>query len=160
MRLPEFLRHALHERIDRVASSRPPDFIIGKPDDDYLRRWWIIPRNRFFNIYLHHFIRSDDDRALHDHPWWNASLLIVGEYTEHTIAAGGVSSHIVYRAGDIKLRGAKSAHRVELHAGPCWTIFITGPRLREWGFHCPAGWRPWHKFVASGKPGEIGPGCD
>jgi hypothetical protein len=139
---------------------RPPDFVIGKPGDDYLRRWWIIPRNRIFNIYLHEFLRSDDDRALHDHPWWNVSILLAGEYTEHTIAAGGVNLRKVFRAGDIKLRAARAAHRIELHAGPCWTLFITGPRLRDWGFHCPAGWRPWQQFVNSRNSGEIGPGCD
>ena len=26
-------------------------------------------RNKIFNIYLHQIIRSDDDRALHDHPY-------------------------------------------------------------------------------------------
>ena len=40
--------------------------VIGK---NYLSRWHIIPRNRYFNIYLHKFVGSDDDRALHDHPW-------------------------------------------------------------------------------------------
>jgi hypothetical protein len=52
----------------KIAGSRPPDFVIGG-DSPYMLRWWIIPRNKFFNIYLHRFLRSDDDRALHDHPW-------------------------------------------------------------------------------------------
>lgn len=160
MRLPEFLRAWLHERIDRIAVSRAPDFIIGGADDPYLRRWWVIPRNRYFNIYLHHFCRSDDDRALHDHPWWNCSILIAGAYTEHTIAAGGVNIRTVYSAGALKLRGAKSAHRVELHQGPCWTVFITGPILRRWGFHCPQGWRHWKQFVDGRDNGQIGRGCD
>jgi hypothetical protein len=160
MRLPERLRLFLRHRARLIMASRPPDFIVGAPGDDYLRRWWVIPRNRLFNVYLHLFMRSDDDRALHDHPWWNGSLLIAGEYTEHTIDAGGVNRRTIYRAGDIKLRGAKAAHRVELHDGPCLTLFITGPRVREWGFHCPAGWRPWQQFVNSRNAGEIGPGCE
>lgn len=160
MRLPEFIVRAARRRLDAVAQSRPPDFVIGKPGDDYLRRWWILPRNGLFNVYLHQFRRSDDDRALHDHPWWNASILLDGEYTEHTIAAGGVNIRKVYHAGDIKLRGARTAHRIELHDGPCWTLFVTGPRLRDWGFHCPAGWRPWQQFVNSRNAGEIGPGCE
>jgi hypothetical protein len=64
-----------------------------------MRRWWVIPRNKFFNIYLHHFLHSDDDRALHDHPWWNVSILLrSGSYVEHTIAAGGVG-----RAVDLRM---------------------------------------------------------
>ncbi|HWW46562.1 MAG TPA: hypothetical protein VNZ94_01830 [Xanthobacteraceae bacterium] len=160
MRLPEWLRRRLHERIERIASKRAPDFVIGGPEDPYLKRWWVIPRNRFFNVYLHHFLRSDDDRALHDHPWWNASILIVGGYVEHTINAGGVNVRTEYSAGAVKLRGARAAHRIELDRGPCWTIFITGPRLREWGFHCPHGWRPWQQFVSSKDAGEVGRGCD
>lgn len=68
---------------NRVIAKRPPDFVVGKPDDPYLLRWWVIPRNRWFNIYLHVFMRSDDAEALHDHPWWNISFLLDGTYTEH-----------------------------------------------------------------------------
>lgn len=157
MRAPAFIVQALFSRLQRLAESRAPDFVIG---DDYLRRWWVIPRNRFFNIYLHQFLHSDDDRALHDHPWWNVSLLLNGTYTEHTIPAGGVNVRTVYSAGDLKFRPAKAAHRVELHAGACWSLFITGPVIREWGFHCPAGWRPWKQFVDSRDTGKIGRGCE
>lgn len=30
--------------------ARQPDFAIGPTDAPYLLRWWVIPRNRFFNI--------------------------------------------------------------------------------------------------------------
>lgn len=150
---------AIYAHMVKIAQSRPPDFIIGTPSDPYLRRWWAIPRNRIFNIYLHQFLRSDDDRALHDHPWWNCSLLLKGEYTEHTIPAGGINVRKVYKAGNVKLRHARYAHRLELHAGECWSLFITGPAMRSWGFHCPQGWRHWRDFVAE-NPGEIGRGCD
>jgi hypothetical protein len=49
--------------------KRRPDFIIGGADNPYLLRWWIIPRNRWCNVYLHKILRDDDPRALHDHPW-------------------------------------------------------------------------------------------
>jgi hypothetical protein len=146
-------------RLLSIAERRPPDFIIGSPANPYLKRWWLIPRNRLFNVYLHQFLRSDDDRALHDHPWLNFSFILKGEYTEHTIPAGGVNVRKIYKAGDIKLRRAVASHRIELHAGECWTLFVTGPAIRSWGFHCPAGWRHWREFVAE-NPGEIGKGCD
>jgi hypothetical protein len=145
---------------ERIADRRKPDFIVGGADDPYLKRWLVIPRNNVFNIYLHHFLRSDDDRALHDHPWWNLSVLLKGEYTEHSIAAGGVNHAVVRKAGQFKFRGAKSAHRIELHNGPCWTLFITGPVLRTWGFHCPRGWRPWKQFVDDRDTGKVGRGCE
>ena len=159
MRLPAFLTRIIAGALLRIPQRREPDFIIGKPGDDYLRRWWVIPRNGVFNIYLHHFIRSDDDRALHDHPWWNVSLLLENKYVEHTISAGGINHRAEYSAGALKFRSAKSAHRVELVNGPCWTLFITGPRIRPWGFHCPTRWVPWQEFTAPNNPGEIGRGC-
>jgi hypothetical protein len=160
MRLPARFVTALKNRLHRVALSRKPDVLIGGAEDTYMRRWWVIPRNKIFNIYLHHFLRSDDDRALHDHPWLNMSILLEGSYVEHTIAAGGVQRRVEYSAGAVKLRGAAYAHRVELNKGPCWSLFITGPVMREWGFHCPAGWRPWKQFVDDKDNGNIGAGCN
>jgi len=145
---------------EKLAKSRVPDFIIGGRDNPYMLRWWVIPRNRFFNIYLHKFLRSDDDRALHDHPWMNCSYLLDGTYTEHTIAAGGVNMSRIAHVGSLTFRRAKMAHRVELHAGPCWSLFITGPVIREWGFHCPRGWRHWKLFVSQRDSGSIGRGCE
>lgn len=153
---------------------RKPDFVIGRESNPYLRRWWIIPQNRFFNIYLHNFRRSDDDRALHDHPWWSVSIILRSGYIEHL--PGGVARY--RKPGCITWRKANQAHRVELYRQgyticscdnckkprPAWTIFITGPRVREWGFHCDRGWIHNRDFFGiprdqQPKGGEIGPGC-
>jgi hypothetical protein len=158
----------VHDRIFNilhrfVVQKRKPDVMIGGFDDPYLARWWVIPRNRFFNIYLHLFYRSDDDRALHDHPWVNASYLLSGSYIEHTIQAGGVNVRTLRNAGDLAMRRSVSAHRVELIDGrSCWSLFITGPIIRSWGFHCEKGWKHWKDFTAfrsSGNSNMIGPGC-
>lgn len=149
----------LAPRLIALSDKRPPDVVIGGDADPYMRRWWLIPRNRWFNIYLHHFMRSDDDRALHDHPWWNFSILLRGRYVEHSISAGGINRKVERRAGQMKFRGAKAAHRIELIDGPCWTVFVTGPVLRSWGFHCRRGWVHWKQFTKPEKPGEIGTGC-
>lgn len=125
-----------------------PHLIVGKPTDPYLLRWYVIPRNRFLNIYLHHFMRSDDDRALHDHPWWFASLILTGGYREHR--ESGVRRR---SRGSIAIRNAEAAHRVELYK-PCWTLIFTGPKIREWGFHCPKGWVFWEQFVNGNGCGE------
>jgi hypothetical protein len=180
--------------ITRVAGRRPPDFIVGADDQAgaYLLRWYLTPWRGWYrhinednrtrwqrlavwlsrclpNVYLHKFLRSDDDRALHDHPWAWASLMLHGSYIEHTIAAGGIHQRTVRKRGSLKLCGPRAAHRVELSdtllngPSPCWTVFITTPILREWGFHCPrAGWKHWRDFTASkdGRRGEIGKGCD
>lgn len=145
---------------DRIMVERDPDFIVGGADTPYMLRWWVIPRNRLFNIYLHSFKRSDDDRALHDHPWFNLSIILRGRYIEHSIMAGGCHREIMRRAGTVKFRAPWHAHRVEIFYGePCITLFITGPVMRTWGFHCPHGWVSWQQFVSGRDKGEVGQGC-
>jgi hypothetical protein len=161
MRLPTTITNWLAAGANKIARSRPHDFTVGAARDPYMLRWWVIPRNKVFNIYLHNFMRSDDDEALHDHPWaFNLSIIVHSEYTEHTIAAGGVNLKRVFPAGTVKLRIGPAAHRVELHKGPVWTFFITGPTIREWGFHCPKGWRAWKEYSAVREGGNMkGAGC-
>lgn len=165
-----------------LTIPRKPDFVIGSPEAPYMRRWWVIPRNRFFNIYLHQILRDDDDRALHDHPWASCSVILRGGYIEWTgthARADGADLHKIRKVrtpGMIRFRRASAAHRLELHRKditlkewrkllrgsnietnaifrpgfqiiPAWTLFITGPKVREWGFHCPKGWKHWRDFV-------------
>lgn len=139
---------------------RPPDRIIG---ERYLERWYLIPRNPIFNIMLHRFVGSDDDRALHDHPWWSVSLLLKGCLCEwvarEDLGKGHRQWHIVPRFLPV-FRSAKHAHALELISRePAWTLFITGPAIRRWGFYCEKGWVYWKDFVdATGN--RIGKGCD
>lgn len=40
------------------------------------------------------------------------------------------------------------------------TLFFCGPRVREWGFHCPQGWRHWKEYIAPTSYGNrVGKGC-
>lgn len=171
--------------------KREPDVIIGELDNPYLFRWFIIPKNRFFNIYLHRFMRSDDDRALHDHPWWSIGMLLSGRYLEHvpdysleyTMIESSQSgpwkmltNRWIHRRATVTrlrrpfrpiIRRAGCIHRVELmktitgKERPVWTLFITGPKIREWGFWCPKGFKHWREFVKL-RPGgnQVGAGCE
>lgn len=125
-----------------------------RPDRPYLRRWFLVPHNRLCNIYLHQFCDSDDDTALHDHPWSFLSLILNGSYRE--ISQTG--THI-RRAGSIAIRRASGRHRVQLiDASPVWTLVITGPKARQWGFWCRATesghsyerFVPWDQFGPGG----------
>jgi hypothetical protein len=141
--------------IGRVT-RRPPDFIIGTAEEPYMHRWWVIPRNRFFNIYLHNIKRDDADYALHDHPWMNLSIVLKGGYYEVTplwrpsVRAPQPLTHTAWkRPGSWTLRRPTSAHRlmVESSNGPTWSLFITGPVMRSWGFWCKRGWLPYKDVV-------------
>ncbi len=133
--------------------KRPPDFVVedGRVGEDatrtdvYLRRWFIWPRNQWFNAYLHRFGASDDDRAVHDHPAWNISIILSGRYREHF--HDGTSR--VRRPGQVIFRGAKTLHRLELLTPTVTTIWISGPKRRVWGFLTPShGWIPYYRWEA------------
>jgi hypothetical protein len=69
-----------------MRGSIEPDEIIG---DHQMRRWWILPRNARFNVYLHRH-QGNDPRTPHDHPCDNVSIRLRGqllEYTPDSIAA-------------------------------------------------------------------------
>lgn len=134
-----------------------PDLVITHPGADvpYLQRWYIVPRNDRMNVYLHRFLRSDDDRALHDHPWPNISWLLEGEYREHT------PQGVFHRsAGCYVMREPTDSHRIELiDDQPVTSLFFTGPKEREWGFHCPQGWVHWQEFLGAYDGSAEGKGC-
>jgi hypothetical protein len=150
--------------------KRPPDRYIGGKENPYMKRWHIIPRNKWFNIYLHHFLRDDEDRALHDHPWHSISVMLKGSYMEHL--PGGKLR--IVSAPSIKYRNATFMHRIQLHTNnvfsapysfglqkqPVWTLFITGPKVRDWGYDCPQGWRHNTEFNDPKNGDIIGKGCD
>lgn len=140
--------HAMAAWAALQMGLRQPDVVLTHPGADvpYLQRWWILPRNEHLNVYLHRFLRSDDERALHDHPWPNFSWLIEGVFHR--------------RAGDKVDRAATSRHRIELIDGqPATSLFFTGPKEREWGFHCPQGWVHWQEFLGSYDGSAEGKGC-
>lgn len=145
----------------KTLLSGKPHFIIGGKDNPYMLRWFLIPRNPFLNVYLHKFIRDDDDRALHDHPWWFVSVMLKGMYLEVT-----ETGRTERKAGSIAFRKATHRHRVELARDfltlkpiPCWTLIVTGRKARTWGFWCPKGFVPWQEFVATDDAGNVGKGC-
>lgn len=131
-----------------------PHVIIGPLEDPYLLRWHLIPQNKWFNIYLHKFCKDDYDEALHDHPWISFSVLLKGEYLEY--AENRVR---VFYAPSFIYRSLQYKHRIELPNGPAWTLFFTGPSVREWGFWCPSGFIKWKKFFENREQNGQGHGC-
>lgn len=125
---------------------RDPDTVIRLNDERYVDRYKVIPSNRLFNVFVHRIHVSDDDRALHDHPWSNVSILLDGMYLEQSIddREGDIRcpGDVIYRRGD-------EPHRLMLPFGPVLTIFVRFRSVREWGFVCEDGrWFHWRRFLA------------
>ncbi len=130
----------------------------GKP---YVTRFYIKHNGRFPGIYLHHFYQSDPDRDLHNHPWaWSFSLILTGGYNELRFEASeGSLAHLEPTVYDRKAPGynfirGDTFHRVilkDLKAG-AWTIFVSGPDVKDWGFMTPRGFVPHQKYLGLEKP--------
>jgi hypothetical protein len=57
--------------------------IVNCDRDPYLHRWYLVRRPEF-GVFIHKFIRSDEDRALHDHPWNFFVIPVWRGYIEHS----------------------------------------------------------------------------
>ena len=132
MRLPAFLLRRLQAKAEEIT-RRTPSKVIGT---DYLTRWYVIPRNRMFNMYLHHVTGDDPDTNLHDHPWvFNSSVVLRGKILEEMPA-----KNRILETGSFTTRLGRAPHRLVLHTPDSLTLFITGPKIRKWGFYTPPGW--------------------
>lgn len=100
---------------------------LGRPECPYLQRW--VLNFKVFSVRLHHWYSSDDHRAFHDHPWWFCTLVLRGGYTD--VSPVGRE---VMRPGTLRCREATHRHTVEVNPGGCWTLILTGPVSRVWGF--------------------------
>lgn len=111
---------------------------LGLPTCPYVIRWMI--ETPLGSLRAHHWLGPDDDRAFHDHPWWFVTFVVKGGYTDKT-------PHWVehLRAPVIRRREAHHQHTVVPDEGGAWTVMVTGPKTRLWGF-----WQN-GKFVKANK---------
>jgi hypothetical protein len=127
-----------------VIDGLPADVIADTSGEPYMERFFLTEGK---TVRLHHILRSDADRELHDHPWDFFTLLLDGRYIETT--EGG--EELEYAAPALLFRSAETLHRLTLPDGPVWTYVVTGPLRREWGFQTDDGWVPWHEYHARGR---------
>lgn len=134
----------------------------------YMERW--ILQTPWGTLRLHHILRSDDDRQLHDHPWAFWSLLLTGGYREFLpglISPAGngfaaIQNQRYWPRFSIVRHSATDAHRLELTEGPVWTLVWTGPFQRQWGFWLPekpprwVSYREWRELHPEKAWADIG----
>lgn len=112
---------------------------LGEPECPYAKRW-IIDLG-IISIRVHHWLRSDDKRAPHDHPAWFATCVLKGSYEDWSYeptASGSprLENAIIDRLepGSIRFRRANHIHSVSVGPDGCWTFLIFGREKRTWGF--------------------------
>lgn len=129
----------------------------------YMERYWLV-KPRWWtlgcSVRVHHILRSDLDRALHDHPWPFVTVILRGCYSEERPlleapplwTAHEPTLSRWYGPGSILVRRATSRHRLTLprHA-TVWTLFIMGPRRQSWGFYTREGKVHWSDYLPSAE---------
>lgn len=115
---------------------------LGLPECPYVIRWRI--ETPVGSIRLHHWLKPDDDRAFHDHPWWFLTLVLRGGYTDHS-----PDGEQPVNAGSIHCRPALHRHTVVPYPGGAWTLILTGPKSRAWGFWLDGKFRKANKWFAT-----------
>jgi hypothetical protein len=138
--------------LPRLWSGHPHQVIRTSAGHPYLLRWFLVPPNRYCQVYWHRFIGSDEPTP-HDHPWHFFSIVLRGRYFEESVSRPGR-----WRTpGHVAFRRATHTHRVVLATDesererPCTTVVITGLWLRLWGFWCDREhFIPWQDFGAGG----------
>jgi len=155
---------ALSRFLDRWL---PLKVIMNCDGDPYLYRWYLISKP-WLGVYLHKFVRSDEDRAPHDHPWSFIVIPIWRGYVEHSerkckcltcVGHPTQGARMVPRRTRVRpiigtrWRPATYRHRVALIRDgtdkelPSWSIFIRFKKSHDWGFwpgeRTFIGWREW-----------------
>lgn len=96
----------------------------------YFTRWVFILFG--YSIRLHHWRQDDDQRFMHDHPFWMLIFMLRGGYTDLSPAG---EDHLGF--GAVRFRPATYKHTVRVDKGGAWSFLLTGPKVREHGFWLP-----------------------
>jgi hypothetical protein len=143
--------------LDRLGRKR---IVMDRVENEpYLERYYLFlrERERFpFNVFLHKFLKSDPD-DVHDHPWPYATVILKGGYWEwipHFDTVGRkTGEYQVWRGpGHFRISKANSFHRIELDPDiTAWTLFMPGPKQRDWGFLVRNKWVQWEQYLKQRK---------
>lgn len=142
-------------------SMRTPYFHL----DGYMDRWWLFNpypaknggRGKAWewlpSVRVHHILREDLGRHMHNHPWDARTIILRGWYIE-VREEGGLPMTYTRRQGDTALIEADRFHHIaEVSPGGVWTLFITFKYRHVWGFKTPAGFVPWREYLEDKKDG-------
>lgn len=130
--------------------------VIYRSDNNlpYMYRYYLLHKPKDgvdpkFNIFVHNIVQSDIGDP-HDHPWDYMSIILWGGYDEYVWTLGAPTNPVELdsglkikrrRPGNVIFAKAENTHIVYLTRKgkwlvltPAWTLFIRGPKVREWGF--------------------------
>jgi len=119
---------------------------LGEDNCPYAYRWVLILFG--YSIRVHRWIRSDDKRYMHNHPWWFITFVLRGSYKD--VSLNGVE---YLKRCSLKYRNSMHTHYVEIPKGGALTLLITGKPMNKWGFWIKDRYlRPLRFFSRYGHP--------
>lgn len=144
-------------RIFLRAQRTPYTDIIGQDGHVYMRRWWLFnpypghggePLRSYRwlpSIRVHHILRPDEDRHLHNHPWAWRTIILSGRYVEEDDR--GVFR--MRREGGTASLTPDRYHRIAEvdHVEGALTLFITFRKVGSWGFRVNRTHVPWQDYL-------------
>jgi hypothetical protein len=135
-------RPAVADAIIRRAQRTPYVHITSADGKKvYMGRWWLFnrydrpggPRFKFLpSIRVHHIMRADLDRHLHDHPWNARTFILRGWYMEQL--EGSVGSHKRPAGYTGRLLFGQYHRIARVSPRGTWTLFVTWRYRGTWGF--------------------------
>lgn len=126
--------------------------------EPYLIRYYLLFTNREnfpLNVFIHKFMKGDDDEDPHDHPWGFFHIILSGGYWEQIPVDDKDEPKFckgfckVWRKpGYWNIVNAKYTHRVELDevSPKPWTLFIPLSHNNYWGFWVKNNMNVWNKI--------------
>ncbi|OEC62122.1 hypothetical protein A7D21_26830 [Pseudomonas sp. AP19] len=158
-----------------ARAQRTPYLHIMSADGSemYMGRWWLFkPYSRKshkpalwwcpWSFRVHHIMRPDEDRDLHDHPWNARTIILRGSYVESRFAderskhrlidcqTGEAHTLITRRTGDTARLNHGEYHRIaSVSAGGVVTLFITSKWRGDWGFLVNGVKVPWRTYTGT-----------
>jgi len=179
-------RPAIADWLIARAKLTPYQHIMSADDAEmYMGRWWLFnPYSREthkaalwwcpWSFRIHHIMRPDEDRDLHDHPWNARTIILRGWYTEQrpagaewkkAVLAGMVSNPeqkwvdwvmkdacewIKRDQGDTARLNHGEYHRIDqVSPGGVITLFITSKWRGDWGFLVNGVKVPWRTYTGT-----------
>lgn len=128
----------------------------------YMGRWWLFnpypasgEAKRFGwgwlpSVRIHHIMREDDDRHLHDHPWNARTIVLEGWYAE--VRQYGIKYTRYRDKGYTGRLLFGEYHRITTVPDTgVWTLFITWKQRGTWGFDVDGVKVPWREYLATEK---------
>jgi hypothetical protein len=131
-------------------------------DGEDRRAWW---RKHLPSVRVHHILRPDTDRHLHDHPWHARTVILDGWYEEERLGnpaaplprdfcgmrrmQDGTVRDRLHRnegyTGELRFGEYHRISRVSL--GGVVTLFITWRKQGTWGFEVDGRKVPWSEYL-------------